>query len=166
MTDPTGTVGLPTGTAASSAGDLELVLKGGPHFMARLRSIAAATDQHAQAFARLRVGQDVEAALKDAVAQREAARNDRALAATELAKARQDAAAILADATRSREAAATALADARRVAAGAQAKERQVIEAGKAARQEAAAAQLAAALVERTFTDKIDRLKGALAEIR
>jgi hypothetical protein len=165
MADPTGTVGLP---ANEPAPDLALATRGGPKFMARLQQLGDATDRHEEALAQLRLGQEAEAALKEAAEQREAAKADRATAAKELADAKRDAAAIRADAARVREAAATTLADAERVAAGIQDKERQATEADAAARQaatKAAAAQREAKAAEKKFTDKIDRLQAELRAV-
>jgi Spy/CpxP family protein refolding chaperone len=79
--DPTGTVG------AVAENVFALAVKGGPRFMQRLQQLSDATDRHDQALAKLRLGQDVETALKDAEDKRSAA----AAALTQAAKVLADA---------------------------------------------------------------------------
>jgi chromosome segregation ATPase len=85
MADPTGTVG---GIHESS---FDLAVKGGPSFMDRLRQIEEATDRHDKALARLKVGQDIGAALTDAKAKLAAAEVARKQAAETLADAKAQA---------------------------------------------------------------------------
>jgi hypothetical protein len=60
--DPTGTQGAGKGPPR----DLDIALEGGPDFFSRLKMIAAAKDEAAQAYARLKIGNDVIAARADA----------------------------------------------------------------------------------------------------
>jgi hypothetical protein len=157
MADPMGTVGRPT----ESAPDLALALRGGPKFIARLQQLADATDRHERALIQLNLGRDAEAALKEAAAQLEAAKRDRAAAAAELVNAQRAASDIRADAATERAVARDLHRAAEARLNGAQDKERQAIEAGEAAE----AARLKAEAAEKKFNDKISRLKSELAKV-
>jgi hypothetical protein len=166
MTDltPTGGIGAPP----QAENVFGIVAKAGPSFMARLQQLAEAHDAAEASLAQLKLGQEAEAAFKDAANQREAAKTDRRSAATELAKARQDAVDIRADAERERAAAQELRRHAEELWRGAHEKEQQAIQAGDAARQAAARADDArrkAEVKEKEFTGKIDRLKAALSKM-
>jgi DNA repair exonuclease SbcCD ATPase subunit len=60
--DPIGTLGAGKGTPR----ELDVALEGGPDFINRLKTLAAAKDEAAQAYARLKIGNDVLAAREDA----------------------------------------------------------------------------------------------------
>jgi hypothetical protein len=83
--DPIGTQGAMKGPPR----DLDVALEGGPDFTNRLKTLAAAKDEAAQAYARLKIGSDVIAAREDA---------ERTLRLAENAKADADAAKADADA--------------------------------------------------------------------
>jgi DNA repair exonuclease SbcCD ATPase subunit len=83
--DPIGTQGAMKGPPR----DLDVALEGGPDFFSRLKMIAAAKDEAAQAYARLQIGNDVLAAREDA---------EKTLRLAENAKADADAAKADADA--------------------------------------------------------------------
>jgi hypothetical protein len=76
---------IPTGTQGAKAAprELDIALEGGPDFINRLKTLAAAKDEAAQAYARLQIGSDVIAARDDA---------ERTLRLAENAKADADAA--------------------------------------------------------------------------
>jgi DNA repair exonuclease SbcCD ATPase subunit len=59
---------IPTGTqgAKGAPRELDIALEGGPDFINRLKTLAAAKDEAAQAYARLKIGSDVLAAREDA----------------------------------------------------------------------------------------------------
>jgi hypothetical protein len=165
MKDPTGTVG----STNDPAVDLTLVTRGGPKFSARLQQLADATDRYEQAFVQLRVGQEAEAALKDAAEQREAVQELRRTAEAELAAARRDAADILAAAARERDAAQEIRRNADIQAADIASSVQQAVEAADVARQagaRAAVAQRKSESAEQDFVGRINKLKSALAEIR
>jgi hypothetical protein len=92
MVDPTGTAGI------IKENSLDLAVKGGPKFMARLEQLADATDKHDAAFEKLGIGQSALAAFNNAqqkLAEAEALRTEadamRSQAAKTLANADADA---------------------------------------------------------------------------
>ena len=108
MTDPTGTAG---GSTPGAQGDMAAVYEGGASFMSRMKALGDLRDAQEAAFAKLKIGSDVHAALDAAQTKLAEAEAARALAAKVLDDAHRSAA----------DAMATAKAEAKQIVADAKA---------------------------------------------
>jgi hypothetical protein len=155
-TDPTGTQG-----ATKSRDDLSVVFDGGPDFLSRVRQFEEKKRAADEAFERLRLGKEAQAALADARRDREAAVRQRSDADKILADATAKAAKVVADAEALK-------AEHERRLGDVQAREQQAATTADVARKAAAIANAArgkAEAKEKEFNGKIDRLRAELSAV-
>ncbi len=154
MADPLGTVGAPK----QSESELDLIYRGGATFAERLSAMAAVRDANEAAYAKLKIGNDIQAAKDNAASLEADAKSKQEQAITALDEARKQAAKLIEDA--GAQAAKTkdaALADAKAVAAGG-AKLKSEADDYAAARKEVADVLL------KDAQDKHDQAKAVQAE--
>ncbi len=94
MADPIGTVG----TAKQNESELDLIYRGGGNFMDRMKAMADMRDASEAAYAKLKIGNDIQAARDSAASLEADAKTKQAQAVSVLEDAKKQAAALIEDA--------------------------------------------------------------------